>query len=54
MIEKFKHITTILKDKGFCEREVPPLKQVKGYLKQVKYVGSNVLNHINDTNVIEK
>ena len=35
-IEKFRNITSVLKSKGFCKRDVPTLKQIKGYLKKTE------------------
>ena len=53
-IEKFRNITSVLKSKCFCKRDVPTLKQIKGYLKKEKKLDNNILNQINDANVIEK
>ena len=53
-IEKFRNITSVLKSKCFCKRDVATLKQIKGYLKKEKKLDDNILNQINDANVIEK
>ena len=51
-IEKFKAITPVLKDAGYCKRDFPTMNQIKNYLRKEKKVSKQDLDIITEENVI--
>ncbi len=50
----FESIVDIVKQAGYCKRDLPSLNQIKLYLKKEKNVSKDVLGTLTETNIAEK